>query len=110
MRTPLTIASAHAQARSPSDAGPTDHAGGAADASTAEIAGLARLVVERIRPAVQADGGDVEFVGVTASGIVQVRLHGACVGCPSATMTLRAGIERNLREYVPGISGVEALD
>ena len=67
-------------------------------------------VIDRIRPAVQADGGDVEFVGVDDEGIVQIRLHGACVGCPSSTMTLKFGIERNLREHVPEVRAVEAVE
>ena len=66
-------------------------------------------VLNLIRPAVQSDGGDVELVDVTAEGLVQVRLHGACVGCPSSTMTLRAGIERNLKQRVEGVKGVEAV-
>lgn len=67
-------------------------------------------VINLIRPAVQADGGDVELVGVTPDQIVQIRLHGACVGCPSATVTLQMGIERNLREHVPQVRGVQAVD
>lgn len=67
-------------------------------------------VLNLIRPAVQADGGDVELVDVTADGVVQIRLHGACVGCPSSTVTLQMGIERNLREHVPEITGVESVD
>ena len=66
-------------------------------------------VIERIRPAVQLDGGDVELVDVTEAGVVQIRLHGACVGCPSSAMTLHMGIERNVREQVPGVSGVEQV-
>ncbi len=66
-------------------------------------------VVERIRPAVQSDGGDVELVEVTADNIARVRLHGACVGCPSATMTLQLGIERNVRERVPEIVAVQQV-
>jgi Fe-S cluster biogenesis protein NfuA len=66
-------------------------------------------VIDAIRPTVQADGGDVEFVGVGTSGIVQVRLHGACVGCPSSTMTLKLGIERNLRTHVPEVKGIETV-
>jgi Fe-S cluster biogenesis protein NfuA len=66
-------------------------------------------VLNLIRPAVQSDGGDVEFVDVTADGIVQIRLLGACVGCPSSTMTLQVGIERNLRNHVPGVRGVQAI-
>ncbi|MEL6739620.1 MAG: NifU family protein [Planctomycetota bacterium] len=66
-------------------------------------------VIDRIRPAVQADGGDVEVVDVTEGGVVRIRLHGACVGCPSSTMTLRVGIERNLRQHVPEVTSVEAV-
>jgi Fe-S cluster biogenesis protein NfuA len=67
-------------------------------------------IINLIRPAVQADGGDVELVGVTPDGIVQIRLHGACVGCPSSTVTLQMGIERNLREHVPEVTSVRAVD
>lgn len=67
-------------------------------------------VIERIRPAVQSDGGDVELAGVTDAGVAQIRLHGACIGCPSSTMTLHMGIERNLRERIPEVTGVEQVD
>ena len=63
-------------------------------------------VINLIRPAVQADGGDIELVDVTSDGVVQIRFHGACHGCPSCTMTLQMGIERNLREKVPEITSV----
>jgi len=63
-------------------------------------------VLNLIRPAVQADGGDIELVDVTADGVVQIRFHGACHGCPSSTMTLQMGIERNLREKIPEIKQV----
>lgn len=63
-------------------------------------------VINRIRPAVQSDGGDVELVEVTDDGVARVRLHGACVGCPSSTMTLQMGIERNVRERVPEVTSV----
>ena len=61
--------------------------------------------LNRIRPALQADGGDVELVDVS-DGVVKVRLVGACGGCPMATMTLRAGIERVLKEEVPEVQEV----
>jgi len=67
-------------------------------------------VLNLIRPAVQSDGGDVELVDVTPDGLVQVRLHWACVGCPSSTMTLQAGIERNLKARIPGVRAVEAIN
>ena len=63
-------------------------------------------VINLIRPAVQADGGDIELVDVKDDGTVQIRFHGACHGCPSSTMTLQHGIERNLREKVPEITSV----
>ncbi|HSI35973.1 MAG: NifU family protein [Phycisphaerae bacterium] len=63
-------------------------------------------VINLIRPAVQADGGDIELVDVSAGGVVQIRFHGACIGCPSANMTLQMGIERNLRERVPEVTQV----
>jgi Fe-S cluster biogenesis protein NfuA len=63
-------------------------------------------VIDLIRPAVQADGGDIELVDVNPTGVVQIRFHGACHGCPSSTMTLQYGIERNLRERVPEVTQV----
>ena len=59
--------------------------------------------LETIRPYLKADGGDVELVQVTPDGIVEVKLTGACVGCPMSQMTLRAGVERALIREVPGI-------
>ncbi|MFN0132304.1 MAG: NifU family protein [Phycisphaerales bacterium] len=67
-------------------------------------------VINLIRPAVQSDGGDVELVEVTGGGIVRIRLHGACVGCPSSNITLQLGIERNLKAHVPEVASVEAVD
>ena len=67
-------------------------------------------IIDLIRPAVQSDGGDVELVGVDDQGVVTIRLHGACVGCPSSQMTLKMGIERNLKDHVPEVSSVEAVD
>lgn len=81
-------------------------------APTDPVAVLAQVarVIDLIRPAIQADGGDVELIDVDEEGIVRIRLHGACVGCPSSTMTLKLGIERNLREHVPAVAGVQAID
>jgi Fe-S cluster biogenesis protein NfuA len=62
----------------------------------------------KIRPALQADGGDVELVGVD-DGVVKVILKGACAGCPMSTMTLKAGIERILKEEIPEIKEVVAV-
>lgn len=66
-------------------------------------------VINLIRPAVQSDGGDLELVEVTPDGVVRIRLHGACVGCPSSTMTLRVGIERNLKAHIPEVVAVESV-
>jgi Fe-S cluster biogenesis protein NfuA len=66
-------------------------------------------IINLIRPAVQADGGDIELVDVTSDGIVQIRFHGACHGCPSSSMTLHQGIERNLREKIPEVIRVIAV-
>jgi Fe-S cluster biogenesis protein NfuA len=64
-------------------------------------------VVAKIRPAVQADGGDLHLVDVDEDrGIVTVELSGACVSCPSSTVTLKAGIERILKDKVPGVTEV----
>lgn len=68
------------------------------------------IVIDRIRPSVQNDGGDIELVEVTPDGVARIRMHGACVGCPSSNMTLRLGIEQNLKTYVPEISAVEAIE
>ena len=65
-----------------------------------------QTVIDLIRPAVQADGGDIELVDITSAGVVSIRFHGACNGCPSASMTLQDGIERNLKERVPEVTQV----
>jgi Fe-S cluster biogenesis protein NfuA len=62
----------------------------------------------KIRPTLQADGGDVELVDVN-DGVVKVRLTGACGTCPMSTMTLKAGVERILKEEVPEVKEVQAL-
>jgi len=66
-------------------------------------------VLDKIRPNLQADGGDVELVEVT-DGIVKVRLQGACKGCPMSQMTLKMGIERILKQHIPEVSEVQAVD
>ncbi len=69
---------------------------------------LVEKALEAIRPALQADGGDVELVDVQ-DGVVQVRLQGACSGCPMAQMTLKNGIERMVKEAVPEVKEVVAV-
>ncbi len=66
-------------------------------------------VLDAIRPYIQNDGGDVEFVSITDDGIVQIRLLGACVGCGLADVTVTQGIEQSLLEEVPGIIGVDLV-
>jgi Fe-S cluster biogenesis protein NfuA len=63
--------------------------------------------LNKIRPQLQADGGDVELVDVNEEGLVKVRLTGACGGCPMSQMTLKMGIEKILKQQVPGVAGVE---
>ncbi len=65
-------------------------------------------VLETIRPGLQADGGDIELVGVE-DGVVKVRLMGACAGCPMSMMTLQMGVERVLKKEVPEVVRVEAV-
>ncbi len=62
--------------------------------------------LDLIRPALQADGGNVELVDVTEDGIVRVKLVGACGHCPMSTMTLKMGIERTLKEKIPSVKEV----
>lgn len=66
-------------------------------------------IIAMIRPAVQSDGGDIELVDLTPEGVVKIRLHGACVGCPSSAITLQMGVERNLKAHVPEVRSVEAV-
>ncbi len=73
-------------------------------------------VIEIIRPAIQADGGDINLISVDESaGVVTVELTGACVSCPASTITMKAGIERIMKDRVPGVNeviqaGVETAD
>jgi Fe-S cluster biogenesis protein NfuA len=65
--------------------------------------------LEKVRPALQADGGDVELVDVGEDGIVKLRLTGACKGCPMSQMTLKMGIEKVLKKEIPEVAGVESV-
>ena len=67
-------------------------------------------VIDEVRPYIQRDGGDIEFVDFTDDGTVKVRLRGACVGCPGARMTLAFGVEARLRKQIPEVRGVECVD
>ena len=66
-------------------------------------------VMEKVRPMLQADGGDCELVDVTEDGIVKVRLTGACGSCPMSTMTLKMGIEKQLKQEIPEVKAVEQV-
>lgn len=66
-------------------------------------------VLDKVRPMLQGDGGDVELVDITESGVVQVRLVGACKGCPMSQMTLKNGIERIVLKEIPEVKSVEAV-
>jgi Fe-S cluster biogenesis protein NfuA len=68
-----------------------------------------QAAIEKIRPMLKADGGDVELVNVSEDGIVQVRLQGACSGCPMSQMTLKNGIERIIKQEVPEVKAVESV-
>ncbi len=67
-----------------------------------------QAVIAKIRPMLQNDGGDVELIDVI-DGIVKVRLQGACAGCPGAQMTLKMGIEKQLKESIPEVVSVESV-
>ncbi len=66
-------------------------------------------VLQKVRPALQADGGDVELVEVGEDGVVKVRLVGACAGCPMSQMTLTNYVERIIKQEVPDVQRVEAV-
>jgi Fe-S cluster biogenesis protein NfuA len=100
-------APAEAVAATPS---PSVHGQATRIASPDQIRAKTLQILELIRPAVQADGGDLELVEVTDAGVARIRLHGACVGCPSSVITLQAGVERNLKQHVPEIRSVEAVE
>ncbi len=66
--------------------------------------------LEVVRPSLQADGGDVSLVNIRDDGVVELQLQGACHGCPMAMITLKGGIERYLKQAVPGVKEVIAID
>ena len=63
-------------------------------------------LLEKFRPAIQEDGGDIELVSVREDGVVEIRLLGACINCPSSHITLKSGIERTLRERIEEVQEV----
>jgi Fe-S cluster biogenesis protein NfuA len=80
----------------------------ATDVSSSSLRARVEQALERLRPAIQADGGDIELVEVDGP-IARVKMLGACGGCPMSVMTLKAGIEAAVVEAVPEITSVEAV-
>ena len=76
--------------------------------ATASIEGDVLDAIDAIRPALQADGGDIVFKNIDDDGVVHVELVGACGTCPVSTMTLKAGVERIIKDRVPSVTAVEA--
>ena len=68
-----------------------------------------KLALEDVRPHLQVDGGDVEFVELSDDGVVKVRLTGACAGCPMSQMTLKWGVENYLKKKIPDVKSVESV-
>ena len=66
-------------------------------------------ILNRVRPSIQADGDDVELVNIREDNVIELRLKGACNGCPMATLTLKAGIERIIKEEIPEVAEVIAV-
>ena len=84
---------------------------GCGDNSTAEsFEDKVKDVIEAVRPNLQSHGGDIELLGVDEDNTVRVRLQGACSGCPGAQMTLKMGVERLLKEKIPEVKEVVAVD
>ncbi|MCK9339623.1 MAG: NifU family protein [Bacteroidales bacterium] len=67
-------------------------------------------IISQVRPYLQADGGDIEFVELTADNIVKVKLQGACGSCPHAKITLKQGVEATLQQHLPEIKAVEDVN
>lgn len=70
---------------------------------------LLKVVLDAVRPSLKADGGDCELVGVDDAGVVSLELTGACAGCSLSDVTLSQGIERVLKDNVPGVTRVQAV-
>jgi len=67
-------------------------------------------LIDQIRPQLQADGGDIHFIGITADNVVKVELRGACGSCPHSKITLKHGVEALIKEYIPEIKAVEDIN
>jgi Fe-S cluster biogenesis protein NfuA len=75
-----------------------------------ELIRKVRNVIEQIRPYLQADGGDIQFVNLSEDNVVNVELHGACGSCPFSRMTLKNGVEEAVKRVLPEIKAVEAIE
>jgi Fe-S cluster biogenesis protein NfuA len=75
-----------------------------------ELSNKVKNLIEQVRPYLQQDGGDINFVEITDDFIVNVELTGACGSCPYSTMTLKNGVENTIRKAIPEIMGVEAIN
>jgi Fe-S cluster biogenesis protein NfuA len=78
------------------------------DEMSETLADKVKEALEQVRPQLQADGGDIEFVAFD-DGIVKVKMKGACNGCPMSTMTLQWGVENFLKKRIPEVKKVEAV-
>lgn len=79
------------------------------DTDSETVMMVKELIETRIRPAIQNDGGDIEYIGITDDGIVKVKLRGACRTCASSVVTLANGIENMLKHYIPEVTGVQQM-
>jgi len=79
------------------------------DEKRAELTGKVENVIEQIRPYLQQDGGDIQFIELTDDNIVNVELLGACGSCPYSLMTLKSGVETAVKKAIPEIQAVEAV-
>ncbi|MCF8234218.1 MAG: NifU family protein [Bacteroidales bacterium] len=75
-----------------------------------ELTDKVKNVIEQIRPYLQQDGGDINFVEITEDNVVNVELTGACGSCPYSTMTLKSGVETAVKKAIPEIKSVEAIN
>ncbi|HNS16459.1 MAG TPA: NifU family protein [Bacteroidales bacterium] len=74
-----------------------------------ELEKKVRNVIEQIRPYLQADGGDIEFISLSEDNVVNVELHGACGSCPYSRLTLKNGVEEAMKRAVPEVKSVESI-
>jgi Fe-S cluster biogenesis protein NfuA len=79
-------------------------------ANNLDLESKVKNVIEQIRPYLQADGGDINFVELTTENVVNVELQGACGSCPFSRMTLKNGVEEAMRKALPEIKSVEAIN